>query len=333
MQKSGFFNAQMINETYDRLYDATDFSELFKGLVSDGIVIDGNVEDVVDEDGNIDKFRVLDLCVMSVTNTIIIKKGIAIVRGYWYRSDEDIVLIDEIIPDKKYNIVLHLNMSNREIVVETRDWNGTDIIEPEGSDTDYVLPLATVTINSNGSISITDRRIFIINNMKILSKINEELIQQINELSQTVNVNENRILNLEQRLNDGFKIIQLGTQNIRYNENKIVINVQDNENLLNGKVCYVALDFSVQEKQNTNGNKMLSIEVDFLNSSQTDKRIIGSIIDAKNTDVTRIFSVNASFISDVGINVRYLSIKINDSNFKFLDSLGNVSVGCLIACI
>ena len=67
---SGFFNAQLVNEKYDRVYDAGNFAEYFSTFIGDGVFAEpSNQLKVVPKSGL----------------TVTLKAGKAFIEGYWYK--------------------------------------------------------------------------------------------------------------------------------------------------------------------------------------------------------------------------------------------------------
>lgn len=141
---SGFFNAKLVNEVYDRLYDAEDFADYFSQFISDG-VFPGNG---------------LALKVMAKSgHTVTVKKGSAFIEGYWYRltEDTDITLSINSTSRTIYDvIVVVLDRENRIITLQKRE--DVSSFRPINDGVKHELVLCAITLNS-GASSIGDHNI------------------------------------------------------------------------------------------------------------------------------------------------------------------------------
>lgn len=151
MERSGFFDANLVSGTYDRKYVSQDFADYFASFVGNGVF--GSQLDelmVVQSDPN----------AMSVT----LKPGRAWINGRWYENDKDMVLtigtangtyarID--------NVVIHWSKNDREIraeVVEGIPGASPSAPEIRRTDDEFDLKLAEVKITA-GALTITQANI------------------------------------------------------------------------------------------------------------------------------------------------------------------------------
>lgn len=151
MERSGFFDANLVSGTYDRKYVSQDFADYFASFVGNG-VFGSQLSElmVVQSDPN----------AMSVT----LKPGRAWINGRWYENDKDMALtigtangtyarID--------NIVIHWSKNDREIkaeVVEGIPGASPSAPEIRRTDDEFDLKLAEVKIAA-GALTITQASI------------------------------------------------------------------------------------------------------------------------------------------------------------------------------
>lgn len=151
MERSGFFDANLVSGTYDRKYVSQDFADYFATFISNGVFGD-----------QLDELMV----VASNPNAmnITLKPGRAFIGGRWYENDKDMVLaigtangtyarID--------NVVIHWNKNNREIRAEVVE--GIPSVSPSApelrrTDDDWDLKLAEITVAA-GAITINQGNI------------------------------------------------------------------------------------------------------------------------------------------------------------------------------
>ena len=147
-ERSGFFNANNIDGSYDRQYDASDFTDYFSLLVGDGVFVNpANQLQVIAKNG------------LSVT----VKAGAAFIEGCWYILTED---MDVDIPanTSQYavntNVCVTLSRSEREIKLKVRSAVSSMLPVNNGNEHDLVLASIAVGVGASQIINanITDRR-------------------------------------------------------------------------------------------------------------------------------------------------------------------------------
>ena len=79
MEKSSFFNAELINGEYDRVYGAEDYARYFSSFIGNGVFPNPSDNLKVIADGKDMK--------------IIIKAGKAWINGYYYENDDDFIIL------------------------------------------------------------------------------------------------------------------------------------------------------------------------------------------------------------------------------------------------
>lgn len=108
-QKSGFFDAQLVGEQYDRVYEADDFAKYFSLFIGNGVFIDP-----------INQLKVVPKSGLTVT----LKAGNAFIDGFWYSLTEDMDF--ELSPNSMNYaitdvIAITLNKSTREITAQKKE--------------------------------------------------------------------------------------------------------------------------------------------------------------------------------------------------------------------
>lgn len=149
-QKSGFFDAQLIGEQYDRVYEADDFAKYFSLFIGNGVFIDP-----------INQLKVVPKSGLTVT----LKAGNAFIDGFWYSLTED---MDFDLSPNSMNyaitdvIAITLNKSTREITAQKKEVVQSAF--PVNNGTIHELVVCSISVGvgvSNITESmITDRRAY-----------------------------------------------------------------------------------------------------------------------------------------------------------------------------
>lgn len=145
MEKCSFFNAELVDGEYDRVYLAEDYARYFSSFIGNGVFPNpSNNLRVVASGEN-----------MKVT----VKAGKAWINGYYYENDSDLTLIidnaDGVL-NRIDRVVVCLDHLKREISVKIKkgDYSSNPIPkEITRNDDIYELALADIKVN-NGVISI-----------------------------------------------------------------------------------------------------------------------------------------------------------------------------------
>jgi hypothetical protein len=199
-EKSGFFNARLVNEKYDRTYDASDFASYFANFIGNGIFMDEELSSLKVEAGE-------DL-------TLKVSPGKAFIDGYWYELTETEVLylpVNTSNEDVEYQVKLTLNTNGgyRKIYLDTSEWYGDGVITPMSTDSTSSssstslnkksLVLATVTVGPAQSeitaSDVTDTR------------LDEEKCGVVSGVVDQINM-DNLFNQLESQFNDWFEGIR-----------------------------------------------------------------------------------------------------------------------------
>ncbi|MBY6907014.1 hypothetical protein HYH70_15630, partial [Clostridium botulinum] len=145
MEKSGFFNAMKVGDTWDRVYKAENYAEYFASFIGNGVFPNPSTN-----------LQVIGTDRMQV----IVKPGKGWINGYKYENTDDLILpIDfaDGVLHRIDKIVLRYDVVEREIRAKIK--KGEFASEPKAPqltrDADmYELGLADIKVNA-GSISIT----------------------------------------------------------------------------------------------------------------------------------------------------------------------------------
>lgn len=170
MEKSSFFNAEISNGEYDRVYLAEDYARYFSSFVGNGVFPNPSSNLKVSAEGNSMK--------------VIVAAGKAWINGYYYENDSDLlVALDPAdgVLHRIDRIVLRLDFLEREISIKVR--KGTFSSTPVAADIErsvdaYELAIADVRIN-NGIISIVNSNINDLRLNKNLCGLAHGIIEQV----------------------------------------------------------------------------------------------------------------------------------------------------------
>lgn len=155
MESSGFFDATLVDETYDRVYVAAQFANYFKCFVGNGVFL-----------GQMQNLQVSAATPAAMAVNLL--PGRAWINGYWYSLDDTISLeleLSDAVNPRIDSIVLRYDVSGRKITAEVI--TGTASANPVAPaivrDTDYYdLKLADIRVNAGaitvGASVITDTR-------------------------------------------------------------------------------------------------------------------------------------------------------------------------------
>lgn len=191
MEKSSFFNSEIVNGEYDRVYLAEDYANYFSSFI-------GNEVFPKPSDG-------LRVVADGDSMTIKISKGKAWINGYYYENDADLIL--NINPadgglDRIDRVVLRLDLIEREITVKIKqgDFSSNPVAKEIERNIDvYELALADIKIN-HGVISVKNSNINDLRLNKEVCGIVHGVIEQVdtteifntyqNYLNERINSNE-----------------------------------------------------------------------------------------------------------------------------------------------
>lgn len=145
MEKSGFFNAMKVGDTWDRVYKAETYAEYFASFIGNGVFPNPSTN-----------LQVIGTDKMQV----IVKPGKGWINGYKYENTDDLILPIDVADGVLHRIdkiVLRYDVVEREIRAKIK--KGEFASEPKAPqltrDADmYELGLADIKVNA-GSISIT----------------------------------------------------------------------------------------------------------------------------------------------------------------------------------
>lgn len=175
-ERSGFFNARLQDDAYDRTYQAEDFADCLSLFIPNGIY----VEDSETLTGTIDKTTVQGLKPYSSGTSLFIKEGKAFINGYWYILDEQDLEISLTVNTTKAIELMYV-AADRRIRVELLDLVDGQPNIPK-TDAQYGILLGTVSYTSDG-VSVTDlREDFMVGSPKSLQTIANQAQQTLREL-------------------------------------------------------------------------------------------------------------------------------------------------------
>ena len=151
-EKSRFFDSKPEDK---RKYNADEFAEVLRSFFSTGIIKTDILNSTIDEEALKVK--------KGTSGTLIVSKGSAMIKGYWYKNDADLTLN---IPSagatpRKDLVVLRLDIAQRKISIVYSQ--GSANAEPplQISDRYYDIALAYVFVAPGGNqvIEHSDRRV------------------------------------------------------------------------------------------------------------------------------------------------------------------------------
>ncbi len=156
MEKCGFFDANLVGDSYDRVYVAKQFADYFASFIGNGVYAQHGDGLIVSESTPQDM-------------TVVVKSGQGWLNGYWYENDDNFTLNIEM-ADGTLNridlVVLRLDYVQREIYLTVKKGNAavTPVKPtPERSADKYELQLCEIAINAGATkvtnVMITDTRL------------------------------------------------------------------------------------------------------------------------------------------------------------------------------
>lgn len=146
MEKSSFFNAELVGEEYDRTYLAEDYAQYFASFIGNGVFPNPSNNLQIIADGT--------------SMNITLKRGEAWINGYFYNNTDDLILAiapaDGVL-NRIDRVVLRLDFLNREIkaYVKKGAFASSPVAIELKRDADmYEIALADIKV-SKGVIKIT----------------------------------------------------------------------------------------------------------------------------------------------------------------------------------
>lgn len=179
-ERSGFFNARLQDDAYDRTYQAEDFADCLSLFIPNGIY----VEDSETLTGTIDKTTVQGLKPYASGTSLFIKEGKAFINGYWYTLDEQDLEISLTVNTAKAIALMYV-AADRRMRVELLDLVDGQPNVPK-TDAQYGILLGIVSYTSDG-VSVTDsREDFMVGSPKSLQTIANQAQQTLRELKSSM---------------------------------------------------------------------------------------------------------------------------------------------------
>ncbi len=243
-QESSFFNAELINGSYDRVYNAENWAAYFASFLSNGIAYTAKNTLLVEA---------------STGMEVLVNTGIAFINGYRYANTTPLAI--SINPanstySRITSIVIELNLNTRNILIKTLDGEPSPnpvaptLIKTSGV---YQLQLATVLVQAGvsniASGNITDTR----SNPTVCGWLGL-LMEETNEESQTlqseISAASKNIANINSMLNINSENNSLNLGSTNFN-NTVVINDALQINEQNGFITF----------ENSTGKDIMDIQV------------------------------------------------------------------------
>ena len=203
-ERSGFFDANLVNGTYDRVYLADSFARYFASFVGNGVF-----------GGKLNELMVTQA--VSSGMKIEVSSGMGWINGYWYENTSNLSLNIDVadgVLNRTDCIVLRWSKSNRSmnVVVKKGSFASNSVAPSIQRDADiYELKLAEVYIKA-GATSITQANIRDTRSDKNVCGFVTGLIEQIDAtefsgllnsaLAEIENKTKNEINSIVKRLND-----------------------------------------------------------------------------------------------------------------------------------
>ncbi|AWZ48462.1 hypothetical protein C3495_06365 [Clostridiaceae bacterium 14S0207] len=169
MEKSGFFNAMKVGDTWDRIYKAENFAEYFATFIGNGIF-----------PNPASQLQVVQADKMQ----IIIRQGKAWINGFIYINTDDLILnVDTAdgVLNRKDKVVLQYDVVKRDIraVIKKGEFASNPITPELARNADmYELALADIQVNA-GAIKITQADITDLRFNKELCGLVHTTVEQI----------------------------------------------------------------------------------------------------------------------------------------------------------
>lgn len=313
-EKYGFFNANKNSDgSYDRTYDASDFSSFFKRLVGNGVF-----------DGTGTGLQVI----AKSGRTVTLKAGAAYINGYWYELTEDMTFtlpVNNGASVRTDLIVLQWSSVNRSITATTR--TGVSTVSAVRNSATYELVLADIKVGVSAT-EITNANIHDDRQDKNLCGIVTGLIDQLDVTEAFKQMNA--------QFNEWFDTIkgQLSTDaagnlqtQIDNTNKKITTEVNNLKTKVNGQTAVITKDFNDR-------GIYISTNIPFPDGFTADNCVVISCA-AKMTSGTG-FNKNWCFGSGNGYHVSYELnkdknyIHVHFKNDSESTMNGNVSVRVML---
>lgn len=151
MERCGFFDANLVNEEYDRVYLAQHFAAYFASFIGNGVYAEHS-----------NQLQVTEMTTPQMQ--IGIERGQGWINGYWYENTDTLYMPIDVadgVLNRIDSVVLRLGFSERNMWLAVK--KGTPSINPSTPEVTrtadyYELQLATISIPA-GSIKITQAQI------------------------------------------------------------------------------------------------------------------------------------------------------------------------------
>lgn len=163
-ERSGFFNSQQTGGSYDRTYNAEDFSNVFRQFLGNGIMV---TDEEAEQNTVFDKTTCNGLKPsISGTSNVQVAPGFAFINGYWYHNDSIATKAIQSSWESRL-LVLQFATATRQITLEFIP-NAGSLTQTEDI---YQIPIALVQ-KSGSEFTVTDiREDFITTSLKAIQNL------------------------------------------------------------------------------------------------------------------------------------------------------------------
>ena len=275
-EKSSFFNAELVGDEWDRVYNAEDYANYFSSFIGNGVFPNPSTNLLITSNNNM---------------TITLNEGKAWINGYMYHNDSKLNLsLDPADGNLKRidSVVIRLDLVNREIKAHIK--KGVPSSSPAASALTrnavmYELCIAQIEVGA-GSVSILQSNI---NDTRLNNEVCGIVTQTIKEIDTAVLYNKLEAYidemgkDLEYWLND-FKDIIDGdvvanlTGRVLSLENKVGSGLTaDNIAMSNGTSVEEAIEQLASKLENVKSYKFIEGQNYILYSSEKDHGAVGVI--------------------------------------------------------
>ena len=265
MERCSFFNAELVEEEYDRVYLAEDYARYFASFIGNGVFPNPSTG--------------LQVTADSASLNVILKPGKAWINGYFYENTDDLTLKVDV-ADGMLNridkVVLRLDFINREIkaYIKKGDFASSPVAPVIQRDTDiYEIALADIKINK-GATSISQSSITDLRHNTELCGIVHGVVDQL-DTTELFKGFEDGFNKWFENIKDKLSTDQLG---------KLQLQIEELQNSKANKTTTNAMQLEIDSKTDKSTTDTMQLEIDRLNSDKTDK----STTDAMQLEINKL---------------------------------------------
>ncbi|BAQ14669.1 putative phage tail fiber protein [Clostridium botulinum] len=349
MEKSGFFNAMKVGDTWDRIYKAENYAEYFASFIGNGVFPNPSTN-----------LQVIGTDRMQV----IVKPGKGWINGYKYENTDDLILPIDVADGVLHRIdkiVLRYDVVEREIRAKIK--KGEFASEPKAPqltrDADmYELGLADIKVNA-GSISVTQVDITDLRLNKEVCGIVHGIVDQVDTTTifnqylewykNITGKTEEELQNIRKKLETDFKIWFDGIKGILsgdvagnllnlINKNKDSIDtVQDNIDKLEQSTTSRLVDITTKQGdlinlKTSNKTNLVSAVNELFQNANNGKNLISSVVgnpllasDTFQQQSNKIQNLKNTFASN--LTSKQQPSNGNESLNNLINKVANINTG------